>query len=184
MKFNWAHDMIIYFVRGYGSYHAFGSISNFYWSGAIRSLQNKIWNLPDRSTILRKFIYDKEGKLAKSCRTDPNFAGQCPRSGTYFEDCIRLIVFFIVIQFQWKFHFPMIKIPLNWSLPISAHHIIQDIVVACSVMWYSDKSKCLWNVNCDWKIVRETNPWTGYPYRGTALSWKLNWKIPHISAFL
>ena len=51
------------------------------------SLQNKIWNLPDRSTILRKFIYDKEGKLAKSCRTDPNFAGQCPRSGTYFEDC-------------------------------------------------------------------------------------------------
>ena len=51
------------------------------------SLQNKIWNLPDRSPILRKFIYDKEGKLAKSCRTDPNFAGQCPRSGTYFEDC-------------------------------------------------------------------------------------------------
>ena len=54
----------------------------------IPSLQNKIWNLPDRSTILRKFIYDKEGKLAKSCRTDPNFAGQCPRSGTYFEDWI------------------------------------------------------------------------------------------------
>ena len=54
----------------------------------------------------------------------------------------------------------------------------------CSVMWYSDKSKCLWNVNCDWKIFSETNPWTGNPYRGTALSWKLNWKIPHISAFL
>ena len=28
------------------------------------SLQNKIWNLPDRSTILPKFIYDKEGKRA------------------------------------------------------------------------------------------------------------------------
>ena len=28
------------------------------------SLQNKIWNLPDRSTILPKFIYDTEGKLA------------------------------------------------------------------------------------------------------------------------
>ena len=28
------------------------------------SLQNKIWNLPDRRTILQKFIYDKEGKLA------------------------------------------------------------------------------------------------------------------------
>ena len=28
------------------------------------SLQNKIWNLPDRSTILAKFVYDKEGKLA------------------------------------------------------------------------------------------------------------------------
>ena len=28
------------------------------------SLQNKIWNLPDRSTIFPKFIYDKEGKLA------------------------------------------------------------------------------------------------------------------------
>ena len=28
------------------------------------SLQNKIWNLPDRSTILPKFMYDKEGKLA------------------------------------------------------------------------------------------------------------------------
>ena len=27
------------------------------------SPQNKIWNLPDRSTILPKFIYDKEGKL-------------------------------------------------------------------------------------------------------------------------
>ena len=30
----------------------------------MNSLQNKIWNLPDRSTILPKFIYDKEGKLA------------------------------------------------------------------------------------------------------------------------
>ena len=30
----------------------------------LDSLQNKIWNLPDRSTILPKFIYDKEGKLA------------------------------------------------------------------------------------------------------------------------
>ena len=28
------------------------------------SLQNKIWNLSGRSTILPKFIYDKEGKLA------------------------------------------------------------------------------------------------------------------------
>ena len=28
------------------------------------SLHNKIWNLPDRSTIFPKFIYDKEGKLA------------------------------------------------------------------------------------------------------------------------
>ena len=28
------------------------------------SLQNKIWNLPDRSTILLKFIYSKEGNLA------------------------------------------------------------------------------------------------------------------------
>ena len=46
------------------------------WSA---SLQNMIWNLPDQSTILPKFIYDKEG--------DPNFAGQGPRSGTYFKDC-------------------------------------------------------------------------------------------------
>ena len=30
----------------------------------FRSLQNKIWNLPDQSTILPKFIYGKEGKLA------------------------------------------------------------------------------------------------------------------------
>ena len=28
------------------------------------SLQNKIWNLPDRSTISPKFIYGKQGKLA------------------------------------------------------------------------------------------------------------------------
>ena len=28
------------------------------------SLQNKIWNLPARSTILPKFICDKEGKVA------------------------------------------------------------------------------------------------------------------------
>ena len=28
------------------------------------SLQNKIWNLPDGSTILPKFIYGKEGKPA------------------------------------------------------------------------------------------------------------------------
>ena len=27
------------------------------------SLQNKIWNLLDRSAILPKFIYDKEGKI-------------------------------------------------------------------------------------------------------------------------
>ena len=30
----------------------------------LLSLQNKIWNLPDQSTILPKFVYDKEGKLA------------------------------------------------------------------------------------------------------------------------
>ena len=48
------------------------------------SLQNKIWNLADWSTILRKFIYDF--KRRKACRTDPNFAGQGPRFGTYFED--------------------------------------------------------------------------------------------------
>ena len=29
----------------------------------------------------------------------------------------------------------MIKIPLNWSLPISAHHITQGIVVACAVLY-------------------------------------------------
>ena len=28
------------------------------------SLQNKIWNLPDRCTIFPKFIYRKEGKIA------------------------------------------------------------------------------------------------------------------------
>ena len=33
-------------------------------AGAQVSLQNKIWNLLDRSTILPKFIYGKEGKLA------------------------------------------------------------------------------------------------------------------------
>ena len=32
--------------------------------GTGYSLQNKIWNLPDRSTILPKLIYDKEKKLA------------------------------------------------------------------------------------------------------------------------
>ena len=32
---------------------------------ATTSLQNKIWNLPNRSTILPKFIYDKEGKFAE-----------------------------------------------------------------------------------------------------------------------
>ena len=29
------------------------------------SLQNKIWNLPDQSTILPTFIYDKERKLGR-----------------------------------------------------------------------------------------------------------------------
>ena len=46
------------------------------------SLQNKIWNLPDRSTILPKFIWYRR----KICLTDPNFAGQATRSGTYFQD--------------------------------------------------------------------------------------------------
>ena len=56
-----------------------------YWSfGEINSLQNKIWNLPDQSTISPKFIYDKEGKF-----TRPNFAGQGPQSGTNFEDWIK-----------------------------------------------------------------------------------------------
>ena len=35
------------------------------------SLQNKIWNLPDRSTILPKFIYDKEGKFAGPTQISP-----------------------------------------------------------------------------------------------------------------
>ena len=39
------------------------SYEEFRWL-AWSSLQNKIWILPDRSTILPKFIYDKEGKLA------------------------------------------------------------------------------------------------------------------------
>ena len=47
------------------------------------SRQNKIWNLSDRSTILAKiYIWQRR----KACRTDPNFAGQGPRSGTYLED--------------------------------------------------------------------------------------------------
>ena len=37
----------------------------------LNSLQNNIWNLPDRSTILSKFIYDKEGKLAVPTRILP-----------------------------------------------------------------------------------------------------------------
>ena len=32
-------------------------------NGMSFSLQNKMWNLPERSTILPRFIYDKEGKL-------------------------------------------------------------------------------------------------------------------------
>ena len=51
-----------------------------WWS----SLQNKIWNLPDWSTILPKFILYIVKKNA--CWTDPSFAGQGPWSGTYFED--------------------------------------------------------------------------------------------------
>ena len=50
------------------------------------SLQNKIWNLPDRSTILPKFIYGNLCQRREACRTDQNFASQGPQSGTYFED--------------------------------------------------------------------------------------------------
>ena len=46
------------------------------------SVQNKIWNLPDWSTILPKSIWQRR----KACRTYPNFADQDPRSGTYFKD--------------------------------------------------------------------------------------------------
>ena len=61
--------------------HMFPSLAQ-----VMPSLQNKIWNLPDRSTILPKFIYIYIWYRRKACRTDPNFAGQCQRSGTYFED--------------------------------------------------------------------------------------------------
>ena len=39
-----------------------GAENEIFWG--YYSLQNKIWNLPDRNTILPKFIYDKEGELA------------------------------------------------------------------------------------------------------------------------
>ena len=41
------------------------------WALFLCSLQNKIWNLPDRSTILPIFIYDKEGKLARPTQILP-----------------------------------------------------------------------------------------------------------------
>ena len=50
--------------------------------GDADSRQNKIWNLPDWRTILPKFIYDKEGKLAGPT--------QILWFGTYFEDCADL----------------------------------------------------------------------------------------------
>ena len=94
------------------------------------SLQNKIWNLPDRSTILRKFIYDKEGKLAKSCRTDPNFAGQCPRSGTYFEDCSN-----VRCRDSYYFRFLFIM----W-IPVLVRH--RDSLTRClSLLAYSDSKR-------------------------------------------
>ena len=37
----------------------------FCFAACCCSLQKKIWNLSDRSIILPKFIYDKEGKLAR-----------------------------------------------------------------------------------------------------------------------
>ena len=51
------------------------------------SLQNKIWNLPDRWTILPKLKYDKEGKLA-----GPN---QILRVWHLFRR-LRLISFYII----------------------------------------------------------------------------------------
>ena len=44
--------------------HVTWAVLQFPFNFVFISLQNKIWNLPDRSTILAKFIYDKEGKLA------------------------------------------------------------------------------------------------------------------------
>ena len=39
----------------------------------LNSLQNKIWNLPDRSPILRKFIYDKRRKACQILPDRPKF---------------------------------------------------------------------------------------------------------------
>ena len=44
--------------------------------------QNKISNLPDRRTLLPKFIYDEEGKLAGPSQI---LRVRFPRSSTYFE---------------------------------------------------------------------------------------------------
>ena len=38
---------------------------------SLQNLYNKIWNLPDRSTILSKFIYDKEEKLVRLAQILP-----------------------------------------------------------------------------------------------------------------
>ena len=118
----------------------------------LHSLQNKIWNLPDRSTILRKFIYDKEGKLAKSCRTNPNFAGQCPRSGTYFEDWLHmahapnLITGYKCWQedlvFLWNFYRSLCMITVaDFFHPSPILFQSPDICLRClDFLWFSEKN--------------------------------------------
>ena len=63
----WSHILYILqtmiFFLNHGGLDWFGDGIWWHRPGSP-SLQNKIWNLPDRRTILQKFIYAKEGKLA------------------------------------------------------------------------------------------------------------------------
>ena len=88
------------------------------------------------------------------------------------------------------FHRNSVSIDLSFCSGLNSIKVIatnfcssQDIIAACGVLCDTaiNPNKRLWNVNCDWQIVVKRTPERVIL---TALSWKWDWKIPHISAFL
>ena len=105
------------------------------------SLQNKIWNLPVWSTILPKFIYGKEGKLARWAQVLPvRVHGP---SLILKTDIVQLISHELMrcSDAIWPLRsWSTLAQVIAWCLTAPSHYLNQYWLVITEVEWHSSES--------------------------------------------
>ena len=98
----YSHLFVFYWLRFQRLFALFTHIVQATLLALGQSDQNKIWNLPDRSTILPKFIYDKEGKLAGVRRYFDPHDILTPGSKYRNDILTPLTIFWLPYDNQWQ----------------------------------------------------------------------------------